>query len=367
MSSWAACAGPSIRRAKLWFIRASDGKQDQPDQREPWIGAREVDHREDGQGDHARRERHRPEDVDGRLDVGLHVREQLAGGRLAVVLELQIAVAVGHAVAERGHDALARHPAVVAPDHDPQGPPAAEGHQREHGEPDRPRRDGSRERRLEDLVGRLAERRREQDRRDREQERAGDRDEERPRMHADVRHHQAHPAPEQGALGRHVALRHHRHAAYDAADDRPSTLVRVVSARRSDVARAVPRGVALLVGRVRGGTVPGPAGHRVVRQAPELRRSAPGGRALQRDARAARRAAGRPRRADRAELPAVRDRVLRVPAARRDRRGEQPAVHEARDGAPVARRRAEGRARRRPPVRGFRRRVRRRRGSTPSW
>ncbi len=367
MSSCAACAGPSIRRAKLWFIRASEGNRINPisasqgSARARSIIAktvRAITPVANGTGQNT---------STAALDVGLHVREQLAGGRLAVVLELQIAVPVGHAVAERGHDALAGHPAVVAPDHDPQGPPAAEGHQREHGEPDRPRRDGSRERRLEDLVGRLAERRREQDRRDREQERAGDRDEERPRMHADVRLHQAHPAPEQGALGRHGALRHHRHAAYDAADDRPSTLVRVVSARRSDVARAVPRGVALLVGRVRGGTVPGPAGHRVVRQAPELRRSAPGGRALQRDARAAGRAAGRPRRAGRAELPAVRDRVLRVPAARRDRRGEQPAVHEARDGAPVARRRAEGRARRRPALRGFRRRVRRVPASTPSW
>ena len=30
MSSCAACAGPSIRRAKLWFIRASDGNRINP-------------------------------------------------------------------------------------------------------------------------------------------------------------------------------------------------------------------------------------------------------------------------------------------------------------------------------------------------
>ena len=43
----------------------------------------------------------------------------------------------------------------------------------------------------------------------------------------------------------------------------------------------------------------------------------------------------RPGRADPAELTPVRDRVLRVPAARRDRGGQQPAVHAARAGAPA--------------------------------
>ena len=56
-----------------------------------------------------------------------------------------------------------------------------------------------------------------------------------------------------------------------------------------------------------------------------------------RGARGSRREEGRPRRAPPAELPAVRDRVLRDGAAGRDRGRQQPAVHAARDGAPAAR------------------------------
>ena len=69
-------------------------EQDRPDEREPRVGGEQLDHREDDQHDHAGGERHRPEHVDRRLHVGLHVREQLAGRRLAVVLRARVAVPV---------------------------------------------------------------------------------------------------------------------------------------------------------------------------------------------------------------------------------------------------------------------------------
>ena len=61
------------------------------------------------QHDHAGRERHRPEHVDRRLHVGLHVREQLAGRRLAVVLERELAVPVRR---PRRSVAMTRSPAT---------------------------------------------------------------------------------------------------------------------------------------------------------------------------------------------------------------------------------------------------------------
>ena len=68
---------------------------------------------------------------------------------------------------------------------------------------------------------------------------------------------------------------------------------------------------------------------------------------------------GRPRGADRAELPGLHDRLLRLHAARCDRRVQQPVVHGARDAPPAGRRRAGRGHRGRPDVRGLRAGVRR--------
>ena len=90
--------------------------------------------------------------------------------------------------------------------------------------------------------------------------------------------------------------------------------------------------------------------------------AAPGrGGALLRGPRGARRAQGRSRGPPAAELPRVRDRVLRVPADRRDRGGQQPALHGARARAPAQGRRHLGDGRARPGVREVRQGPRRRR------
>ena len=162
-------------------------EQQRAHERQPRVGQQQRDHREDRERDHAGGERDRPEHVDRRLHVGLHVREQLAGGRLAVVLELELAVAVGDPPAERRHHALARHAAVVPADHDPDRAERAADDQRDHGEPDGVGVDRPAERRQQHLVGRAPERRGQGDRRDGEQHRARDGRGERLGVHPDVR------------------------------------------------------------------------------------------------------------------------------------------------------------------------------------
>ena len=93
-------------------------EQQDADHREVQVGREQRDQREQDQEEHAGRERDGVQDVHGRLDVGLHVRDQLAGRRLLVELEREIAVPVGDPRAERGHHARAGHAAVVPADHD---------------------------------------------------------------------------------------------------------------------------------------------------------------------------------------------------------------------------------------------------------
>ena len=116
--SCARSVGPSTFLAKDRFITASDGNSSPPTSASHGSASRSAIIAKIGQRDDAAGERDRPEHVDRRLDVGLHVREQLPGRRLAVVLELELAVAVGHAAPERRHDPLAGDPAVVTADHD---------------------------------------------------------------------------------------------------------------------------------------------------------------------------------------------------------------------------------------------------------
>ena len=181
-------------------------EHDRRDQREEEVGGDQLDHRQDDQHDHAGGERDRPEHVHRRLDVGLHVGQQLTGGGLAVVREREPPVPVRDPRAERRHHPLAGDAAEEPPQHDPERPEAPERHQRRDREPDLPWFHTAGERRLEHLVGGSAERGGEADRGEREQHRARDGDEERSRMHPDVGHDQAEAAPEE-PFGRDVRRR----------------------------------------------------------------------------------------------------------------------------------------------------------------
>ena len=128
------------------------------------------------------------------------------------------------------------------------------------------------------------------------------------------------------------------------------------------LARAVPQRIRVHVAAQRGCRVPGQAGARVLRGSHDVRGAARRGRAVLGGARGARGPEGRSGRHDLAELPRVRDRVLRLPAPRGRRRGQQPAVHRARARAPDQRLGREGDDRARsdlPSVRADPRRRRR--------
>ena len=106
------------------------GEQEDADHREVEVRREQRDHREEHQEEHAGGERDRVQHVHRRLDVGLHVRDQLAGRRLFVELQREVPVAVGDARAERRHDARARDAAVVPANHDPARAQRAGGHDR---------------------------------------------------------------------------------------------------------------------------------------------------------------------------------------------------------------------------------------------
>ena len=178
--------------------QAERGHRQEPDQREEGVGRHQRDEREQDQEDHADRERDRVEDLDRRLDIGLHVREQLAGRPSAVVGEREVAVSVRDALAQRRGHGRSRHAAVVAADPDADRPEGGEPHHRADPEPD----GGGvhafgRERWAQDPVGHPPEGDRDCHGADRVQERPEHGDRERPRVHPDVRDDQAHAAAEQ--------------------------------------------------------------------------------------------------------------------------------------------------------------------------
>jgi hypothetical protein len=90
----------------------------QPDRRQERIRNEERGQREDREERRPDGERDGVVHVDGGFDVGLHVREQLARRGRAVVVEGELAIAVGHPRAERGGDGGPGDAAVVAPHHD---------------------------------------------------------------------------------------------------------------------------------------------------------------------------------------------------------------------------------------------------------
>ncbi len=194
-------------------VHKRERREDQDAEREQVrVGDREHHQRERHEEDDAGRERHGVQDVDRGLDVGLHVREELAGRRLPVVGERQIPVPVGHPVAQARPDGRPEHAAEVPADPDPHRPDGREAQDRRHGQPHGGRADPARERRADHAVRDAPERHRHRDRAHGEHERAHDRDGERPRMGADVGQHQTHAAAEQPA--RLVLRKHRRHAPY---------------------------------------------------------------------------------------------------------------------------------------------------------
>ena len=192
------------------LVHQGERREDhRPDESQERIGRDHRDQREHGEREHPEGERHRPVEVHRRFHVGLHVREQLSGRRLPVVGEGQFPVAVGDLRPERRHHALAPDPAEEPADHDPERTERSAEHQQQHGDPDLRRRHAAPERRLQDLVGGSADLGGEPDRCEREQQRPRERHQERLRVHADVRGHQAHPAPEQAPRVLDLRLLHH--------------------------------------------------------------------------------------------------------------------------------------------------------------
>ncbi len=194
-------AGRSLHPAREAPIhQRQGGEQQDADHREVDVGREQRDHREQHQEEHAGGERDRVQHVDRRLDVGLHVRDQLAGRRLLVELERQVPVAVGDPRAERRHDARPRDAAVVPANHDAARAQRARGHDRGDREPDLRRRHAAVERGLQDVVHRAPQRDGQSDRCQRVHHRAAHRDQERAGVRLDVRHDQTQAAQEQAAL-----------------------------------------------------------------------------------------------------------------------------------------------------------------------
>ncbi len=162
------------------------GDHQQADQHEEDVGEGERDERERDETQRPDRERDRVEHLDRRLDVRLHVGEELPRRRRAVVAEREVAVAVAHPVPERRRRRRAEDPAVVPPDADAGRAKDRQPHDRPDREPDRAGGDPRPERRTQDAVGDPAEGHRHRDRGDRVHERAGDRDQKRSRMCPDL-------------------------------------------------------------------------------------------------------------------------------------------------------------------------------------
>ena len=85
MRSWARSRRPLHPSREQRFMIASAGIMSRPTIVRNGSVEDQRDHRERDEEDHADGERDRVQDVDRRLDVGLHVREQLAGRRRLVV------------------------------------------------------------------------------------------------------------------------------------------------------------------------------------------------------------------------------------------------------------------------------------------
>ena len=179
-------AGPSIRRAKLRFMSASVGNSRKPITARKGSVAISDDHREHHEEDHAARERHRVaarRPPPRRRPPCARAARRWASPCGTASESSRYRSATRRA--QRRHHLRARHPAVVAADHDPERPHRPDDHDRaatasqifdaatppgnagcdRRGPSTRPEHD------------------REPDRRHGEQERARDRDEERLRVH----------------------------------------------------------------------------------------------------------------------------------------------------------------------------------------
>ncbi len=85
-------AGRSLHPPREALVHEREGReQDERHHRHEDVRREQLDQGQDDQDDHAGGERDGPEDVHGRLHVGLHVRQELAGGRLPVIRERELA------------------------------------------------------------------------------------------------------------------------------------------------------------------------------------------------------------------------------------------------------------------------------------